>query len=80
MDTINEKYYSPDGIRWLDFVAKKEKHAIEHVLNGRGEKNIQGLSADGYCDNTRTIYQYHVSYYLTKMNFLTRSDLKYAND
>lgn len=58
---INRTNYSADSIRWLDSVAATENIVIQHALNGNGEKKIRGISVDGYCESTKTIYQFHVS-------------------
>ena len=57
---INSSNYSPDCIRWLDYVSKTENLYIQHALNGLGEKRIQNISVDGYCTENNTVYQYHV--------------------
>lgn len=61
---INHTIFSADAIRWLDFVAQNEKVKIQHALNNKGEKKIGGISVDGYCEDTKTIYQYHVSHFI----------------
>lgn len=53
--------FSPDSIRWLDYVASTQGVHIQHALNGRGERKISGLSVDGFCEETNTIYQYQVN-------------------
>ncbi len=58
---INETNYSPDSIRWLDFVALQQGIRIQHALNDAGEQKIAGISLDGFCADKNTIYQYHVS-------------------
>ncbi|XP_035230817.1 uncharacterized protein LOC118202735 [Stegodyphus dumicola] len=45
---INLTHYSPDSIRWLDFVAYSEGLKIQHALNGSGEHKIAGISVDGF--------------------------------
>lgn len=59
---INKTVFSPDSIEWLDFVAHKQGLQIQHALNQAGERKIAGLSVDGYCEDTNTIYQYQVSH------------------
>ncbi|XP_035219129.1 uncharacterized protein LOC118192299 [Stegodyphus dumicola] len=56
---INRTNHSPDCIRWLDFIAQKESIEIEHALNGKGERRLDGISVDGYCKETNTVYQYY---------------------
>lgn len=63
----NSTNYSADSIRWLDFVAESEGIIIQHALNGHGEKKIANISVDGFCHETNTVYQYHVSLYSLHM-------------
>lgn len=58
---VNNTNYSMDSIRWLDFMAESENIQIQHALNGRGEIKVGGKSVDGFCSQTNTIYQFHVS-------------------
>lgn len=67
---INRTNFSPDSIRWLDFVASSEGVHIQHALNGAGERKITGVSVDGYCAETKTIYQYQVTLILFTMIYL----------
>lgn len=64
---LNSTNYSPDCIRWLDFVAFSEGTFIQHALNANGEKKISDVSVDGYCEATKTIYQFHVSFLNRKL-------------
>ena len=59
---LNNTKYSPDSLRWLDYIAFSEGISIEHARIGSGEKRISGISVDGYCEATNTIFQYHVSF------------------
>lgn len=61
---VNKTICSTDSIRWLDFISSTTGHAIKHGRNGVGEVSIEGFSVDGFCEDTRTIYQYHVSFFL----------------
>lgn len=54
--------YSKDSIRWLDYMSDQENICIFHAQNGNGEVTICGAKVDGFCEETNTIYQYHVSY------------------
>lgn len=62
--------YSVDSIKWLDYVASKENIYIQHAQNGNGERKIGGVSVDGYCADTNTVYQYQVSlrFFLTSFS------------
>lgn len=61
---INSTNYSKVSIRWLDFIAHKENIFIHHALNGTGEVKIEGTSVDGFCQETNTVYQFHVCKFL----------------
>lgn len=52
--------YSRDSINWLNSVAQNENIEIQHAENG-GEKRISKsrYRADGYCEETNTIFEYH---------------------
>ncbi|GFT85128.1 DNA_pol_B_2 domain-containing protein, partial [Nephila pilipes] len=52
------KQFSPDAIRWLDYISFTEKLKILHSLNGKGERKIGGNFVDGYCEENKTVYQY----------------------
>ena len=58
---INKTNFSHDSIRWLEWVAHQEGVTIQHALNGNGEVTIGGVSVDGYCQSTRTVYQFQVN-------------------
>lgn len=59
---VNKTNFSPDSIRWLDYVATTQNLRIQHALNGRGERKIAGVSVDGFCEETNTVYQYQVTF------------------
>lgn len=71
---VNRTNYSPDSIRWLDFVAHDQRIQIEHALSNKGEIKIGDVSVDGFCRVTNTIYQYHVS--IAFLSFLVKSQSK----
>ena len=52
--------YSKVSIEWLESIAKKDNIAIQHALND-GEHIIKDskYKADGYCEETNTIYEFH---------------------
>ncbi|GBM64779.1 hypothetical protein AVEN_90514-1, partial [Araneus ventricosus] len=59
----NYTNYSPDAIRWLDFIATKENIFIKHALNRKGERKIDDITVDGFCEETNTVYQFHGCFY-----------------
>ena len=43
--------------KWLSYISEKEDLYIQHVRNG-GEKRFNNYSLDGYCEETRTAYEF----------------------
>ena len=84
------KTYSITQIKWLEFMSKYDNTHIQHAENG-GEFHIPftNYKADGYCEDTKTIYEFHGDfwhgnpkrYILTDMNPITNTTYKelYAN-
>jgi hypothetical protein len=84
------KTYSISQIKWLEFMSKSDNTHIQHAENG-GEFRIPftNYKADGYCEDTKTIYEFHGDfwhgnpkrYILTDMNPMTKTTYKelYAN-
>jgi hypothetical protein len=62
------KKYSLTAIKYLDFIARYYNIFIKHYLNG-GEYTIldtildKKYKADGYCEETNTIYEFHGTIY-----------------
>ena len=56
--------YSQKSIQWLESVMQSDNIHIQHALNG-GEYQIPGTryKADGYCQETNTIYEFHGDYW-----------------
>jgi hypothetical protein len=52
--------HSKSQIKWLDFISSYNKIQIQHAEN-KGEYIIPNTrySADGYCEETNTIYEFH---------------------
>lgn len=65
---VNRTNFSPDSIRWLDYVASSQNLRIQHALIGKGEWKIAGVSVDGFCEETNTVYQYQVIYFYLFLN------------
>lgn len=57
--------YSKSQVEWLTFVEKFYGISIHHIGNSAQEYRIKDTywRADGYCEETNTIYEYHGSYY-----------------
>ena len=45
------------AVKWLSYISEKEGICIQHVRNG-GEKRVGNYSLDGYCEETRTAYEF----------------------
>ena len=63
--TIVHSYnYSHKCISWLDTIMEVDNIHIQHALND-GEYQIPGTryKADGYCQETNTIYEFHGDYW-----------------
>ncbi|GBM31280.1 hypothetical protein AVEN_91282-1 [Araneus ventricosus] len=59
----NYTNFSPDAMRWLDFIATKENIFIEHTLNRKGERKIDDITVEGFCEETNTVHQFHGCFY-----------------
>jgi hypothetical protein len=56
--------YSKVQIQWLEFLEKYYNISIQHAMN-EGEFRVPNTrySADGYCEETNTIYEFHGDYF-----------------
>ena len=58
--------YSIKAIQWLKYVSLKENIKIKHACNF-GEVTLRAngkrLKVDGYCEETKTVYQFHGCYF-----------------
>ena len=54
--------YGQMAVQWLTWEAAKNGCTIRHQVNGR-EKRIGKLPVDGWCAETRTVYQFHGCYF-----------------
>ena len=57
---------SNTAIKWLSYVMKENKIRIDHVRNG-GEKRIGKYSADGYCEEHHTVYEFQGCFWHGKL-------------
>ncbi len=57
-------WHSYKSIQWLDSIMEQDGIFIQHALNG-GEYQIPGTRyrADGYCEETNTVYEFHGDYW-----------------
>ena len=60
--------YSDISIQWLEWRMQKENKFIRHALNHPdGEKMILAnghhYRVDGFCEKTKTVYEYHGCYF-----------------
>ena len=60
----NSRRFSKASFTWLQYMEVKHRQRIQHGRNG-GEYKVPGTKfhADGYCSETRTIYEYHGDYW-----------------
>jgi hypothetical protein len=67
--------FSKKQIAWLEYIMKQEGIIIHHALNG-GEIIIPNTSyrADGYCEETNTIYEFHGDYYHGNLDIFSPED------
>jgi len=59
------KGYSKMQVQWLELIEKCEGIHIQHMGNSTQEHTIRSTNwkADGYCEATNTIYEFHGSYW-----------------
>ena len=69
------KQYSKSQIEWLECMSKSYGINIQHAENG-GEYHIPNsrYKADGFCEETNTIYEYHGDYHHGNPNKYERTD------
>ena len=57
---------SNTAIKWLSYMMRENNIRIEHVRNG-GEKRIGKYSADGYCEEYHTVYEFQGCFWHGKL-------------
>ena len=57
-----QQKYGRMACEWLEHIATETGLHIQHMKNNR-EKRIAGLSVDGWCSATKTVYQFHGCYW-----------------
>ena len=62
VQSFPQQKYGQMACDWLDTVSAESGHHIKHMRNSR-EKRIAGLSVDGWCPATKTVYQFHGCYW-----------------
>ena len=68
--------YSKQSIQYLNFISKYYNCNIKHAENGN-EYIIHGkIKADGYCEKTNTVYEYHGDYWHGNPNIFKFSSNK----
>lgn len=56
--------YSKMAIKWLEFLSQKNNIFIQHAENiGEFKISGTGLKADGFCEESNTIYEFHGDYF-----------------
>jgi hypothetical protein len=76
LNTIRKKTHSIICINWLEEIMEAEGIFIQHGEN-LGEYRIPGtfLKADGYCEQTNTIYEFYGDYYHGNPKIFKSADL-----
>ena len=74
----SNKGYSLKAIKYLDFISRYNNIFIKHQLNG-GEYTILNTryKADGYCEETNTIYEFHGTIYHGDPRFCKSDECNY---
>ena len=53
--------YSKESIQWLEHISKERRIQIRHEENSPlGELRIGDFKVDGFCEDTQTIFEYHI--------------------
>lgn len=56
------KIYSNIALQWIKYISYSENKFIQHLRNG-GEVKFGKYSVDGYCKDTKTIYEFNGCYW-----------------
>jgi hypothetical protein len=60
----NQRKSSRKAVVWLEWIMDQEDIIIRHDRNNEfGEKCINGIAVDGYCEETNTIYEFDGCYW-----------------
>ena len=52
------------AVQWLDWVAHSESISIQHQFNRKERRiGVRQIPVDGYCKETKTVYQFHGCYF-----------------
>ena len=51
--------HSIESIEWLTYVEKVDGITIQHARKAGREEKVAGAKVDGFCRETKTVYQYH---------------------
>ncbi len=70
------KQFSNPQIQWLELVSKLNNINIQHAMN-EGEFTIPTTryKADGYCESTNTVYEFHGDYWHGNPNIFGANDM-----
>ena len=70
------KQFSKPQIQWLELVSKLNNIDIQHAMN-EGEFTIPTTryKADGYCESTNTVYEFHGDYWHGNPNIFGANDM-----
>ena len=73
----SKKGYSKSQIAWLNFISKYNNISIQHAENGNEYKITSRLSADGFCKETNTIYEFHGDLWHGNPKIFNPDDISY---
>lgn len=71
--------YSQSAIAYLNYISEINNIVIKHAENG-GEFIIQGIGkADGYCEETNTIYEFHGDFWHGNPDLYDDDEINHVN-
>jgi len=76
--TCSQNGYSQAQISWLNYIQDEEKINIRHAENG-GEFKIGKYKVDGYCEDTKTVYEFHGDFWHGNPKFYEHTDTNPVN-
>ena len=71
------KHYSKAQMTWILFIEKYYNIKIDHAENGGEYKITTRMKADGYCEDTNTIYEFHGDLWHGNPNIFDKEDIPY---
>lgn len=70
------KGYSNAEINWINEIQEKENIIIQNALSENGQFKIPGVGkADGYCEKTNTVYEFHGDFWHGNPSIFDRNEI-----